>query len=899
MLAQLFEAAFRSFALGAAVWLSLRLLSVEFPQARMTAWTVVLVASVSMLLLMHQVVVTIPGYSPRLPNEAVGSPASATHIPAAPMVFPSESRALASNRDDAVPALQSQRPVGEQVISAGEWLIDAIDWQPIAAGVYCSVAGGLLLRLLIGLALTRRLLGKARPIATDWTAGADVRVSAAIATPVTFGTTILLPTECLGWSPAKCQAVLAHERSHAVRGDFYVLLLAMLHRALFWFSPFSWWLLRELAKTAELVSDDAAIEVVGDHSAYAEILLDVARSARKVPVGIAMARTRNPFQRVDRILALAVPSAKLGWGRQALVAVSLAPLVAMTVSVAKENDPSAISSPRQPIGPSPTSILARDPEVVAPKLWIVGRVYRNANPDEMFGTDAAWKTVAAHTAVVKFLPAVLWNAEDQDLKRAFQNLAARHVELAFEIHALVRTGRCTQKTRGYADPGEVEKMLERIQRLGGDPRYFVMASPFYFGHRWSGAGSCHESPEGLTRQIAQTIQLIRTRFPKAEIGASELVLESSDWGDELVNWSDVYQRMTGEPLAFFHAEVAWSDPATKNLGKLARAMKDRHIPFGITYDGDEESSSSDEWTESALKHIAEIESTLALHLDAAIFRGAWKFPSRLLPETQFGTVTNLAYQYLLVPPSITLTRQAKNMVSGEMVDAQLHPVAAASVIVEAVDATGRMDLMERHLTGTVPQEAAAAMVAILVNAGGSCVCSGPASASIGAIRYSEITTGRSEEIPPFLPAAGKAQPPVRLMQLVPDETLILNLKLFPATPGANFELDAPLTVTVNGERAGHIALMFLDSTGRELRRDRLWFHPSVKSLANIVTNAEGRFQVEVPSWVAETGAEIRAYFPGNDSLASQTVTISQGEEQASVNPGRLAAPRPESRTAIR
>jgi hypothetical protein len=120
MLAQLFEAAFRSFALGAAVWLSLRLLSVPFPQARMTAWTVVLVASVSMLLLMHQVVVTIPGYSPRLPNEAVGSPVGVTHIPAAPMVFPSESRALASSRDDAVPALQSQRPVGEQVISAGE-----------------------------------------------------------------------------------------------------------------------------------------------------------------------------------------------------------------------------------------------------------------------------------------------------------------------------------------------------------------------------------------------------------------------------------------------------------------------------------------------------------------------------------------------------------------------------------------------------------------------------------------------------------------------------------------------------------------------------------------------------------------------------------------------------------
>jgi hypothetical protein len=709
----------------------------------------------------------------------------------------------------------------------------------------------------------------------------------------------LLPAECLGWSPAKRQAVLAHERSHAVRGDFYVLLLAMLHRAVFWFSPFSWWLLSELAKTAELVSDDAAIEVLGDNSAYAEILLDVARSARKASVGIAMARTRIPFQRVDRILAFAVPSAKLGWGRQALVAVSLAPLVAMTLSVANEADPSAISSLRQPIGPSPTSILALESEVAAPKLWILGRVYRNANPDDMFGMDATWKTVAAHTTVVKLMPAALWTAADEDLKRAFQNLTARHIGLAFEIHPLVRTGRCTQKTKAYSDPGEVEKMLERIQRLGGDPKYFVMDEPLFWGHRWAGFGSCRASPEDLARQIAQTLQLIHARFPKAEIGVSELVLESSVWTDELVNWADVYHRVTGEPLAFFHAEVAWSDPATKNLGKLERAMEARHIPFGITYDGDEESSSNDEWTESTLKHIAEIESTPGLHPDAVIFRGAWKFPSRLLPETQFGTVTNLAYQYLLVPPSITLTRPAPNMVSGQMTDAQGHPVAEASLIVEAVDAAGRMDLMERHLTGTVPQDAAAAMVAILVNAGGSCVCAGPASASIGTIRYSEVTTGRSEEIPPFLSAAGKAQPPLRLVQLVPDETLILNLKLFPATPGATFELDAPLTATVNGERAGHIAIMFLDSTGRELRRDRLWFRPSVRGLGKVVTNAEGRFQVEVPSWVADTGAEIRASFPGNNLLAFQTVTVSQDQEQARTVPRQRAASEPESRTANR
>src|SRR5262249_56723052 len=120
---------------------------------------------------------------------------------------------------------------------------------------------------------------------------ADVRLGAAVPAPVTFGTTILLPAECREWSQTKRQAVLAHERSHVVRCDFHVLMLATLHRAVFWFSPFSWWLLNELAETAELVSDDAAIEILGDRRCYAEILLDVAESARRISAGIAMART--------------------------------------------------------------------------------------------------------------------------------------------------------------------------------------------------------------------------------------------------------------------------------------------------------------------------------------------------------------------------------------------------------------------------------------------------------------------------------------------------------------------------------------------------------------------------------------------------------------------------------
>jgi hypothetical protein len=60
MLEQILEAAARSFALGGAVWLSLRVLRVHHPQARMMAWTVVLAVSLAMPVLMHWTTVTIP-----------------------------------------------------------------------------------------------------------------------------------------------------------------------------------------------------------------------------------------------------------------------------------------------------------------------------------------------------------------------------------------------------------------------------------------------------------------------------------------------------------------------------------------------------------------------------------------------------------------------------------------------------------------------------------------------------------------------------------------------------------------------------------------------------------------------------------------------------------------------
>jgi hypothetical protein len=147
----------------------------------------------------------------------------------------------------------------------------------------------------------------------------------------TFGATILLPADFAQWSVVKRRAAMSHERSHVARGDFYVLLVAGLNRCLFWFSPLSWWLVRSLTELAEVLSDDAAIEAVGDHASYAEILLDVASHVGRLP----MARPHTVRLRIERILAATGLPVPIGWRKRASFAAALVPLVAMcTVTIA-------------------------------------------------------------------------------------------------------------------------------------------------------------------------------------------------------------------------------------------------------------------------------------------------------------------------------------------------------------------------------------------------------------------------------------------------------------------------------------------------------------------------------------------------------------------------------------
>jgi hypothetical protein len=193
--------------------------------------------------------------------------------------------------------------------------------------------------------------------------------------------------------------------------------------------------------------------------------------------------------------------------------------------------------------------------------------------------EAPWRTVAAHTKVAKLIASNIEHMSDDDLKLVIEDVKRRHLELALEDGPLVRSAECAPAggapaSETYGNPGELELILQRIRSNGGELRYIDMDEPFFFGHR--DPSGCHLLATQLAQQVAASVASMRHIFPGLQVGDSEVVTADRQWNSELVEWVDAYRAATGEPLAFFHADVQWSELAMRNLVPLAAAqLKER------------------------------------------------------------------------------------------------------------------------------------------------------------------------------------------------------------------------------------------------------------------------------------------------------------------------------------
>lgn len=270
----LVQAALRALLLAFIVGAIFAALKERDPRVLLAGWRVVLVAAVLMPLLMSWMRIPLP-----------------TDMTAISHVAPSGGEVPTTGPF----GMQASSPASPE--STNVW--------DIAVYGYFAVASLLLLRLITGVVLALRLRAAATPVAESWTNGADVRSTPAIHAPVTVGSTILVPETYERWTDDVRRAVFLHEKEHVMRGDFYFQVLAILHRAVFWFSPLAWWLNAKLAELAEVASDRVAVESLQHPTDYADVLLNFANVPSQrglAPMTVAMARPATVRRRIERVL---------------------------------------------------------------------------------------------------------------------------------------------------------------------------------------------------------------------------------------------------------------------------------------------------------------------------------------------------------------------------------------------------------------------------------------------------------------------------------------------------------------------------------------------------------------------------------------------------------------------
>jgi beta-lactamase regulating signal transducer with metallopeptidase domain len=389
MIPVLVEAALRALVVALMVWAGLRILHVRAVVMQKAAWGLVLAAAVAMPLLMRwqwlpsyaQIRVTTP-LRPAAPvSSRHGLAASTSVLPTAPPAakqfsvepepqlsrgdrFPapaiSKSEFNSSDQAQPNPTATSETPIQ---LPARSRLITI---PTLAVLFYFVVCGVLLLRLICGLVAAIKLWAQAEPVRLqrDIEIAPDLRLrsSAAVFSPVTIGSGVVLPADYAEWDPEKLRIVLAHERSHIRQGDFYLQMLAALYAALFWFSPLGWWLKRRLSDLGEAISDRAGLEQAASRASYAQILLEFAAMPRPTLTGVAMARTSNLSHRIERLLNDSIfRQAFAGSRRRALLVAMLVPVALFAgtalIRVEAAGGAQAVQTPAAPSAPSaPNSV---------------------------------------------------------------------------------------------------------------------------------------------------------------------------------------------------------------------------------------------------------------------------------------------------------------------------------------------------------------------------------------------------------------------------------------------------------------------------------------------------------------------------------------------------------------
>jgi hypothetical protein len=187
----------------------------------------------------------------------------------------------------------------------------------------------------------------------------------------------MMPPSAVSWTVETRQAALVHELTHIKRHDRRTQAIAHLACAIYWFNPLVWYAASGLALERERACDDQVLNFGAKPSAYATLLLDIARTAKAwtPATALSMARPSAIEGRLLSILAddTRTPRRSTRWlVGLAIVGVTTAILGAQGAGTILPATGEALTNEQapQPRAPmvKPQAVMALDDQIAVPSI---------------------------------------------------------------------------------------------------------------------------------------------------------------------------------------------------------------------------------------------------------------------------------------------------------------------------------------------------------------------------------------------------------------------------------------------------------------------------------------------------------------------------------------------------
>ena len=486
-----------------------------------------------------------------------------------------------------------------------------------------------------------------------------------------------------------------------------------------------------------------------------------------------------------------------------------------------------------------------------PRLPRAPHTHIQGDPDwnTFFRLESPWQRAASRIAELILTTGYINDASDDDLRAVAVGLTARAVAITVVLQPVaVAPDEACGKTEGYDDPRQVAFAAAKLKRLGIAPKYLLLDGPLWFGHYASGAKECRFSIEETARRTAENVGFFLAQFPDLTVGDIEgtpLVLQP-DWQRGYGAFKTALDTAMGRRLDSLTLDVNWrAESWPKDVTAMAAMTRSLGMRFGMIYNGDGLDDSNAGWIAHAERNYTVLETEHGLVPDIAVFSSWNKYPTHALPETSPDTMTSLINRYRL-PRTRFEARRERQGWRARLVDGAGQGLAGETVTIARLGLDPDAPPPVRTVSGIVPSDAVGAILGWRVNT--ECRCAGDNDLLLGELSYAETEGGAASHALKLADLVGKPRADAVELAAAPGVGATRlrvhhNSGRFPVTPGARYELRAPIGALNSEGLSGNATIIWLDRDGKGLSRTNIFDNGDRIPAGELVTDRDGGLAV--------------------------------------------------------